>query len=190
MIVGIMGVVEVDVVAKQLAANWMVGDLIMHKRLPKSRDARGRTAGRARQRKGRAAGREIVRLPNGVFAPYTGIPTNILFLDRSGPTSEVWYYQHPLPERRKSYTKTQPIQFDEFASCQSWWTERKENDQAWKVSAQTLLQIGCNLDQKNPRSNADLEHMPPAQLAEDVLAKELRIAELMNEIKIVLGPKA
>ena len=29
----------------------------------------------------------IVRLPNGVFAPYTGIPTNILFFDRSGPTS-------------------------------------------------------------------------------------------------------
>ena len=28
----------------------------------------------------------IVRLPNGVFAPYTSIPTNILFFDRSGPT--------------------------------------------------------------------------------------------------------
>jgi hypothetical protein len=28
-------VVEVDVVAKQLTTNWMVGDLIMHKRLPK-----------------------------------------------------------------------------------------------------------------------------------------------------------
>ncbi|MCI0535669.1 MAG: type I restriction-modification system subunit M, partial [Verrucomicrobiales bacterium] len=27
----------------------------------------------------------IVRLPNGVFAPYTSIPTNILFFDRSGP---------------------------------------------------------------------------------------------------------
>jgi hypothetical protein len=35
MIVGIMGVMEVDVVAKQLTANWMVGDLIMHQRLPK-----------------------------------------------------------------------------------------------------------------------------------------------------------
>jgi type I restriction enzyme M protein len=33
----------------------------------------------------------IVRLPNGVFAPYTGIPTNLLFFDRSGPTREVWY---------------------------------------------------------------------------------------------------
>jgi type I restriction enzyme M protein len=33
----------------------------------------------------------IVRLPNGVFAPYTPIPTNLLFFDRNGPTKEVWY---------------------------------------------------------------------------------------------------
>src|SRR6185436_11883866 len=46
----------------------------------------------------------IVRLPNGVFAPYTSIPTNILFFDRSGPTKDVWYYEHPLPEGRKNYT--------------------------------------------------------------------------------------
>ena len=57
----------------------------------------------------------IVRLPNGVFAPYTGIPTNLLFFDRSGPTREVWYYEQPLPEGRKNYTKTAPIQFEEFA---------------------------------------------------------------------------
>jgi hypothetical protein len=50
----------------------------------------------------------IVRLPNGVFAPYTGIPTNLLFFDRSGPTREVWYYEQPLPEGRKNYTKTAP----------------------------------------------------------------------------------
>src|SRR5438552_2943847 len=56
----------------------------------------------------------IVRLPNGVFAPYTSTPTNILFFDRSGPTREVWYYEQPLPEGRKNYTKTAPIQFEEF----------------------------------------------------------------------------
>src|SRR6202011_5701891 len=50
----------------------------------------------------------IVRLPNGVFAPYTPIPTNILFFDRSGPTKEVWYYEHSLPSGRKNYTKTLP----------------------------------------------------------------------------------
>jgi type I restriction-modification system DNA methylase subunit len=47
----------------------------------------------------------IVRLSNGVFAPYASIPTNILFFDRSRPTSEVWYYEQPLPEGRKNYTK-------------------------------------------------------------------------------------
>ena len=29
----------------------------------------------------------IVRLPNGVFAPYTSIPTNLLFFDKPGPTT-------------------------------------------------------------------------------------------------------
>src|SRR5207247_8410262 len=63
----------------------------------------------------------IVRLPNGVFAPYTGIPTNVLFFDRSSPTHDVWYYEQPLPEGRKSYSKTQPLQFEEFANCIPWW---------------------------------------------------------------------
>ena len=92
----------------------------------------------------------IVRLPNGVFAPYTSIPTNILFFDRSGPTREVWYYEQPLPEGRKNYTKTAPIQFEEFADCARWWDKREENDHAWKVPAAELLATGCNLDRKNP----------------------------------------
>ncbi len=129
----------------------------------------------------------IVRLPNGVFAPYTSIPTNILFFDRSGATKDVWYYEQPLPEGRKNYTKTQPLQFDEFADCMKWWNKRKENDQAWKVSAQELLNTNCNLDRKNPRAKVDFEHLPPEQLADDILKKELRIAELMQEIKAALG---
>ncbi|WP_174800269.1 type I restriction-modification system subunit M [Methylosinus sporium] len=132
----------------------------------------------------------IVRLPNGVFAPYTGIPTNILFFDRSGPTKEVWYYEQPLPEGRKNYTKTQPMQFEEFTGCMAWWTKREENDQAWKVPAKELLAAGCNLDRKNPRAKVDFEHLPPEQLADDILKKELRIAELMREIKAALGASA
>jgi type I restriction enzyme M protein len=132
----------------------------------------------------------IVRLPNGVFAPYTGIPTNILFFDRSGPTKEVWYYEQPLPEGRKNYTKTQPMQFEEFRACMAWWGKREENDQAWRVSVKELLEAGCNLDRKNPRGKVDFEHLPPDQLADDILQKELRIAELMREIKTALGARA
>src|SRR6185295_17883625 len=87
----------------------------------------------------------IVRLPNGVFAPYTSIPTNLLFFDRSGPTEHVWYYEQPLPEGRKNYTKTQPMQFEEFADCIAWWPadNREENERAWKVEATDILANGC-----------------------------------------------
>ncbi len=128
----------------------------------------------------------IVRLPNGVFAPYTGIPTNLLFFDRTGPTTEIWYYEQPLPVDRKNYTKTAPIQFEEFAPCMAWWKERVENDRAWKVPAGDILSHGCNLDIKNPRGKVDFEHLPPEQLADDILKKEQRIADIMAEIKIVL----
>jgi type I restriction enzyme M protein len=129
----------------------------------------------------------IVRLPNGVFAPYTGIPTNLLFFDRSGPTHEVWYYEQPLPEGRKNYTKTAPIQFEEFAPLVSWWNKREENDLAWKVAASELLATGCNLDRKNPSAKDDITHLPPTQLAADILKKEQRIGEIMGNIQKLLA---
>ncbi len=128
----------------------------------------------------------IVRLPNGVFAPYTSIPTNVLFFDRSRPTEDVWYYEQPLPEGKKNYTKTAPVQFEEFADCLAWWNNRTENERAWKVPAATILANGCNLDSKNPRGKEDFAHLPPEQLADDILAKEQRIAALVTEIKQAL----
>ena len=92
----------------------------------------------------------IVRLPNGVFAPYTSIPTNLLFFDRSGPTKNVWYYEQPLPEGKKNYTKTAPIQLEEFAAAIAWWDKRKETDRAWKIPAKQIIESGCNLEIKNP----------------------------------------
>ena len=41
----------------------------------------------------------------------------------------------------------------------------------------------------DPHGQADLEHLPPAQLADDIFRKEQRIAELMAEIKAILGQK-
>jgi type I restriction enzyme M protein len=136
----------------------------------------------------------IVRLPNGVFAPYTGIPTNLLFFDRSGSTKEIWYYEQPLPEGRKNYTKTQPMQFEEFANCIAWWHNRTENDRAWRVPVDQVLRyddekrlVSVNLDVKNPIGNVDVEHLPPAQLVDDLIAKERRIVEILTEIKEDLG---
>ncbi len=135
----------------------------------------------------------VVRLPNGAFSPYTLIPTNLVFFDRSGPTREIWFYEHPLPEGRKNYTKTQPLQYEEFAGCLDWWSNRKENDQAWKVSAEQVLKydgegrlLSANLDLKNPRAKQDFEYLPPEQLIESIVSKENRILEILNQIKLAL----
>lgn len=76
----------------------------------------------------------VVRLPQGVFAPYTDIPANLLFFERGGPTKTIWYYEMPIPEGRKKYTKTSPMQYEEFKPVLDWWNDRKENSQAWKVN--------------------------------------------------------
>ncbi len=129
----------------------------------------------------------VVRLPNGVFAPYTAIPTNVLFFDRSGPTADVWYYEQPLPAGRKNYTKTAPMQFEEFADCLAWWPARTETDRAWKVPAADLIAAGCNLDRKNPNAKPDAEHLPPDQLVASILAKEAKIAAIVGEIRVLLA---
>lgn len=135
----------------------------------------------------------IVRLPNGAFAPYTPIPTNLLFFDRSKKTENIWFYNIPLPEGRKNYTKTKPLQFEEFADCIKWWTKREENDHAWKVDVHDVIKcdeagnfISVNLDVSNPRSVEALEHLTPEDLAANILSNERQIIELLEEIEIVL----
>jgi type I restriction enzyme M protein len=92
----------------------------------------------------------IVRLPNGVFAPYTGIKTNLLFFEKGKPTKEVWYFEHPYPDGVKSYNKTKPINIKEFDLEKAWWNNREQNEYAWKVSIDELKKRNYNFDVKNP----------------------------------------
>ncbi len=84
----------------------------------------------------------VVRLPEGTFAPYTDIPANLLFFDCSGPTESIWFYQVPLPEGRKKFTKTMAMQPEDMAGCRDWYfeEERRENDYAWKIDFKEQLE--------------------------------------------------
>jgi len=129
----------------------------------------------------------IVRLPNGVFAPYTIIPTNILFFDLQASTKEIWYYELSLPEGQKSYTKTKPLQFEQFEPLIKWWNRREENDHAWRVPIERFYENDFNLDLKNPHSIEDFSRKSPTELVEEVLAREKRIFDIMNEIRKTLA---
>ena len=107
----------------------------------------------------------IVRLPNGVFAPYTSIRTNLLFFTKGEPTKEIWFYEHPYPPGAKSYNKGKPIRIEEFDAEKAWWKNRVENEQAWRVSIETIKAGNFNLDLKNPHSSetgpGDVDHLLP-----------------------------
>lgn len=92
----------------------------------------------------------IIRLPNSVFQPYATVATNLLFFEKGKPTSDIWYYEHKLPEGQKSYSKTRPIKIEEFDPIMKWWGNRVENDISWKVNIHQIREAGYNLDLKNP----------------------------------------
>jgi type I restriction enzyme M protein len=109
----------------------------------------------------------IVRLPNGVFNPYTGIKTNLLFFEKGKPTKEIWYFEHPYPEGYKSYSKTKPIRIQEFHKLEAkWWNKREENEHAWLVPVEQIIESGYNLDIKNPNTVDEGPGDPEELLAE------------------------
>src|SRR5205823_2335319 len=102
---------------------------------------------------------------------------------RSGPTKDIWYYEHPLPEGRKTYTKTQPLQFDETSPLLKWWSNREETRRAWRVPAERIAANGYNLDLKNPHTNAGPTEEPLSVIAEALLQTEQRIVDVVREIQ-------
>lgn len=135
----------------------------------------------------------IVRLPKGVFAPYTSIPTNLLFFDRAHPTKEIWFYEIPLPDGWKSYSKTKPMKFEAFSDCINWFhpiAERRENKHAWKVNIKEVLKYdeedkitSVDLDIKNPNTAKVLKHRSPIEIVESIAHKEQNILELIKETR-------
>nr|WP_198928354.1 N-6 DNA methylase [Enterovibrio norvegicus] len=133
----------------------------------------------------------IIRLPKGVFAPYTTIKTNLLFFTKGARvddgsehfhTDTIWFYEHPYPAGYKSYSKTKPIRLEEFKPEQDWWGDesddfacREENEFAWKM------------DFKAKREQAEAATQPHWSNAEslnnEASALENRIRDLRESIK-------
>jgi type I restriction enzyme M protein len=134
----------------------------------------------------------IVRLPNGVFNPYTGIRTNLLFFTKGQATENVWYYDHPYPEGITSYNKTRPMRFEEFESEIDWWgaeadgfAARVQTEQAWKVPVADIVARNFNLDIKNPHIGEQINH-DQDELLQRYQQKQRAISDLRNQVKTIL----
>lgn len=98
----------------------------------------------------------IIRLPKGVFEPYSDIQSNILFFDRDGPTEGVWFYQHEVPIERRGmknpcYTVTNPLKDEEMSEIRDWYKNQCENEYSWYVQLEDIESKDFSLDFRNPR---------------------------------------
>jgi type I restriction enzyme M protein len=127
----------------------------------------------------------IVRLPKSVFAPYTSIASNILFLTKGVPTKNIWYFEHKLPEGVRAYNKTKPMRLEEFDVEKEWWLNRTESEQSWKVSAADIAKNNYNLDIKNPNAPVEV-HDDPEELLMQYKEAVTAVNQLQEELKSLL----
>lgn len=129
----------------------------------------------------------IVRLPNGVFAPYSDINVNLIFIEKGEPTKDIWYFEHPLPEGYKKYTRTKPVQLSEFELEKLWWNHRKENEYAWKVSGQEIKERNYNMEFKNPNQEIEDVILPPDEILKRLHVSMNKSNEILEEIEGILN---
>jgi len=133
----------------------------------------------------------IVRLPKGVFAPYTTIKTNLLFFTKGAAvddgtehfhTDTIWFYEHQYPAGYKSYSKTKPIRLEEFKPLQEWWGS-EENDFADRESTELAFKI----DFKAKREAAEAAAKPHWQRAEILNNEGAALESKMRSLRASLA---
>lgn len=125
----------------------------------------------------------IVRLPQSVFAPYATVNTNLIFFEKGKPTKDIWYYEHTLPEGQKAYSKTRPIRIEEFDTIKNWWNKRTEHEFAYKVSINSIIEKGYDLDVKNPNKVVEEVSYDRKEIIETIKNNQNRIIQLITELE-------
>lgn len=123
----------------------------------------------------------ILSLPAGVFLPYSGVKTNVLFFDRVGSTSDIWYYEVNPPTK---LTKNKPITYEHFAEFLALRQSRARSENSWIVNASDIKEY--DISAKNPNRNEAVEHQSPIELLEKIKENNNEIAVLLDEIETIL----
>lgn len=141
----------------------------------------------------------IIRLPKGVFAPYTSIKTNLLFFTKGARvddgsehfhTDTIWFYEHTYPKGYKSYSKTKPIRIEEFDPIKEWWGDESDGfatREQYDADPDNQDKKAWKVDFKSKREQAEAAAKPywtkAEQLNNDASALENRVRDLRDSIK-------
>ncbi len=141
----------------------------------------------------------VVSLPPGTFAPYSDVKTALIFFERPGPTKEVWYYELPLPEGLKKFSKGSPVQDEHFNEARQLWKawdayrrgegprEACLSERSWIVPVEEIKQRGYDLTARNPNRREANTLPPPMEIVAQLMEKEREILSIVEELDELLS---
>ncbi|RIK17080.1 MAG: DNA methyltransferase [Acidobacteria bacterium] len=139
----------------------------------------------------------VVKLPSGVFKPYAGVSTAILFFTKtnSGGTEDVWFYD----VRADGFSlddKRNPVEANDLPDVRERWAtratterDRARTEQSFTVPKDEIVAQGYDLSLNRYKEveHEEVEHRPPLEIIAEVEELEAEIAEGLDELKAILS---
>ncbi|GAA4766651.1 type I restriction-modification system subunit M [Citricoccus nitrophenolicus] len=138
----------------------------------------------------------VVKLPSGVFKPYAGVSTAIVFFTKtdSGGTDDVWFYDvkadgFSLDDKRN------PIDANDLPDVLSRWKDRgaeqgrARTEQSFLVPKAEIAEQGYDLSLNRYKEieYEEEEHRPPLEIIADLEKLDAEIAEGLADLKAMLS---
>jgi len=133
----------------------------------------------------------VLSLPAGVFLPYAGVKTNVIFFDRpknESGTKNVWFYDLKNDGLELSTTR-KPTDGSQIPDFQSKFGTKEEGDHSWNLSIDEIEENGWDLSAKNPNQEKKVELRPALEIVQSIKAREELVMELIVELEGILGEK-
>ena len=139
----------------------------------------------------------VVKLPSGVFRPYAGVSTAILFFTKtnSGGTDEVWFYDvqadgYSLDDKRN------PIEANDLPDVLTRWQQRNSTERDRARTEQSFCvpkadivaqNYDLSLNRYKEIVHDDIEHRPPLEIIADIEKLEHEITQGLADLKKMLS---
>ena len=148
----------------------------------------------------------VMSLPGGVFQPYSGVKTSVLFFKKGGTTDNVLFLHADNDGYKLDANHDTPIEADDLPGLIAACRDREAGLKAWEARDPTadwgaqwwfadtakLRANDFNLSagRYRPMSQTQVEHQDPRELLDELAAIEAEIAQEVEALRVVLSEAA
>ena len=145
----------------------------------------------------------VLSLPGGVFQPYSGVKTSVLFFRRGGKTENVMFLHADNDGYKMDANHDTPIEADDMPGLAAAYRDREAQLAAWSqrdpkaeweaswwfadTAALRANDFNLSASRYRPMSQVQATHQDPRELLAELAAIEVEIAEEVEALRLVMS---